>query len=1098
MNNPSPDPTVAAMTMDMLGNVLSRADNPGRLGDYLTEEIRELTGARCVLFIQRLGPATGDGHRVVSVNPVRRSAWAESAPAHRLYEAIHQTPTTQIWSATTDLPLVALLREEGFDLSLSVPLTVGEARVGSMLVLGMPEEKHLASVVNLLDTLATIVALVLRNALFHEKQEQTIAERTTELQASNEALRRNENQVRSLLERSEQAQQALLSLLEDQKRTETALRASEERFRRATAEAPFPIMIHAEDGEVLALSRAWSELSGYSLADIPTTETWMEKAYGPHQADMRKIVTSLYDPTADSAKGEYSITCADGTRRIWDFNSVFLGRLPDGRRTAMSMAADVTERKRAEQALTESEKRYATTLAAVNDGLWEWHVPSGNGYFSPSYFSVLGYADGAFTAHYANWRSLVHPEDIDRVERDLRQSLESGHRFAIDLRMKTGAGAWLWVSTRGNSVERDAQGQVLRMAGTLSDITERKHAEQQLRETRAILQVAMDQSPAGIAIADAPSGALRYVNDAGLLVRGSDRATIVEGVGVAQYVSSWKLLDLDGRPLRTEEVPLARAVMFGETCSREFIIRRSEDDDRVVLARAAPIKDEAGTVAAGMVVFLDITERKQAEHDLQQFFDLVPDMICIADAKGTFLKVNEEWTRVLGYTKEELTAVPFTQFIHPEDRTVTHEESAKEVSGGTTTRFVNRYRAKDGTYRWFEWNATALTERRVIFAAARDITQRRTAEESLRESEQQHRLLIQHLHAGVVVHAPDTHILLANQQASVLLGLTINQMLGKTAIDPDWSFLREDGTPMPLGEFPVNRVLQSQAPLRDQLLGIRQPGTSEQVWVLVNGFPDFDTTGQLRQIVVTFVDITQRRRVEQSLRESLSEKEALLKEVHHRVKNNLQIISSLLRLQAGQIDEPSTAAVLHDMQGRIRSMALLHETLYRSGNLARVDLADYLQTVCTQALRAAARRDSGAVRLGFDLATVLVEATQAVPCGLLINELVSNSLKHAFPGERGGEIRVGLHFVEGGPAPAGAGLPGGTPRPRLRLTVADNGVGLPAGFEFKQLRSLGLQLVSDLSRQLQGKLEIAGAPGGGTVSTVEFPPQTAALPGTKL
>ncbi|MDO9109346.1 MAG: PAS domain S-box protein, partial [Desulfatirhabdiaceae bacterium] len=144
----------------------------------------------------------------------------------------------------------------------------------------------------------------------------------------------------------------------------------------------------------------------------------------------------------------------------------------------------------------------------------------------------------------------------------------------------------------------------------------RKRTEEALRETQAILKAAMDNSQVGIAIGDAPSGALRYVNDSGLLIRGGDRQRVVNGVGIDQYVASWQLLNLDGSPMKTDEVPLARAIMFGETSSREVIIRRTIDDDRIVLANAAPIMDENGKVVAGVVAFMDITERKKLEQAL--------------------------------------------------------------------------------------------------------------------------------------------------------------------------------------------------------------------------------------------------------------------------------------------------------------------------------------------------------------------------------------------------------------------------------------------------------------------------------------------------
>lgn len=225
-------------------------------------------------------------------------------------------------------------------------------------------------------------------------------------------------------------------------------------------------------------------------------------------------------------------------------------------------------------------------------------------------------------------------------------------------------------------------------------------------------------------------------------------------------------------------------------------------------------------------------------------------------------------------------------------------------------------------------------------------------------------------------------------------------------------------------------------------------------------------------------DISERKRSEQLIRDSLHEKEALLKEVHHRVKNNLQVITSLLRLEAGRIDEPATRAVLKNMQTRIRAMALLHETLYRSENFARVDLAAYLRQVATQLFRSHSG-DLGAVRLTLNLAPTSVGIDQAIPCGLTVNELMTNALKHAFPAGRSGELRVNLQADDDG---------------RVHLGVSDDGVGLPPDFVEKQRHSLGLQLVSDLVKQLNATLEI----GPGAAFTVRFYRRAAADPTATL
>jgi signal transduction histidine kinase/DNA-binding response OmpR family regulator len=149
------------------------------------------------------------------------------------------------------------------------------------------------------------------------------------------------------------------------------------------------------------------------------------------------------------------------------------------------------------------------------------------------------------------------------------------------------------------------------------ELAERERAEKELREARTILDAALDHSLAGIAIADAPSGTLRYVNDAGLLISDIDRPTVVNGLGIDQYMASWQLFDLDDRPLKPDEVPLVRAIKFGEKCRGRFIIRRPIDDDRTVLADAAPIKNANGEVVAAIMVFMDISESKRAARLLE-------------------------------------------------------------------------------------------------------------------------------------------------------------------------------------------------------------------------------------------------------------------------------------------------------------------------------------------------------------------------------------------------------------------------------------------------------------------------------------------------
>lgn len=208
--------------------------------------------------------------------------------------------------------------------------------------------------------------------------------------------------------------------------------------------------------------------------------------------------------------------------------------------------------------------------------------------------------------------------------------------------------------------------------------------------------------------------------------------------------------------------------------------------------------------------------------------------------------------------------------------------------------------------------------------------------------------------------------------------------------------------------------------------------------------------------LVVLHDISERKVAEDHLKSALRDKTALLKEVHHRVKNNLQVINSLLRLEAARSAQPDTKTVLGEMQGRIRSMALLHESLYRAGSFAQVDLGAYVKQLSQQAFRSSVGAGGG-VRLALDLASVAVSLDQATPAGLLVNELISNCLKHAFPDGEDGVVSVTLTRHNAF---------------QWRLCVSDTGVGLANDFDVRRAQSLGLQLVSDLATQMDGTLHI--------------------------
>jgi two-component sensor histidine kinase len=228
------------------------------------------------------------------------------------------------------------------------------------------------------------------------------------------------------------------------------------------------------------------------------------------------------------------------------------------------------------------------------------------------------------------------------------------------------------------------------------------------------------------------------------------------------------------------------------------------------------------------------------------------------------------------------------------------------------------------------------------------------------------------------------------------------------------------------------------------------------------------------------LDISRLKEAEERLRISLHEKEVMLKEIHHRVKNNMQVLSSLVSLQADALDNPVMRGLFQDVRDRVRSMALVHEKLYQSESLAAVDFADYTRSLVAFLSRAHGSPETD-VDLKLDLQPTSLSVETAVPCGLLLNELVTNAFKHAFRGRTRGEVTIAL----------GLGTDGW-----VFLRVGDNGVGLPAGLDWRQSGSLGLRLVHLLAGQLNAIVEVrtpapvSGAPptGSGTEFEITFEP----------
>ncbi len=303
-------------------------------------------------------------------------------------------------------------------------------------------------------------------------------------------------------------------------------------------------------------------------------------------------------------------------------------------------------------------------------------------------------------------------------------------------------------------------------------------------------------------------------------------------------------------------------------------------------------------------------------------------------------------------------------------------------------------------------------------------------EKRFHEVEERFRSLFDNANDAIIITDLENKVTSWNKSAERIFGWTKKEMLGENF--------------MPISGGAVTGI---------ETVLTRKDGARIDVSMTIS--PLKNTNQEVVGLSGIFRDITERKRDEEQIKESLKEKEVLLREIHHRVKNNMQIISSLLRLQSESIKDKKSIDMYKDSQNRIVSMSLIHEKLYHSGDIARIDIKEYIRDLVA-GLFESYGVSTGKVALNIKAENVSLGINSAIPCGLIINEIVSNSLKYAFPGDKRGEIKIDLSSIEGN---------------YFQLSIDDNGIGLPKEMDIKKTDSWGLRLVSILAEnQLQGEL----------------------------
>jgi len=551
----------------------------------------------------------------------------------------------------------------------------------------------------------------------------------------------------------------------------------------------------------------------------------------------------------------------------------------------------------------------------------------------------------------------------------------------------------------------------------------------------------------------AASGLMRLINDEEARLNQTNTMLIICLIGACGiYIGASNHL-LFRRTLKSISCLQTGTKIIGSG-NLEYSIEENTDDEIGELCCA--FNEMTGKLGRShKILEVEIAERKRTEEVLQQseeqfrtLANAIPQLCWMANADGWIFWYNQRWYEYTGTTPEQMEGWGWQSAHDPEILPQVLERWKASISSARPFEMVFPLRGSDGVFRPFLTRVMPVGDKdgKIVrwCGTNTDITERIQAEEAKAKLA----ALVESSDDAIISKNLSGTILSWNIGSERLFGYRADEVMGKPVtllIPPEY---QEEEEQILVRMMSGERV--------DHFETVRLAKDGRRIEVSVTASPIIDSQGHIIGASKIVRDITERKQAEERLQASLLEKDVLLKEIHHRVKNNLQVISSLVSLQARGSEDETVREVLKDVSYRVHSMALVHEKLYQSPDLARIDFAEYIRGLLSFLWRAHGAT-AASVRLTFNLEPVPLPVDTAVPCGLILNELAGNALKHAFRGRDEGEVTVSLKNGADG---------------RIRMSVADNGVGLPEGLDWRQANSLGLRLVQMLSRQLDAEVEV--------------------------
>ena len=825
-------------------------------------------------------------------------------------------------------------------------------------------------------------------------------------------------------------------------------------FKLVADKANWDIYWITPEGEFLYANEKASKALGYSQEDLVGEKVWDVDPEFPQEArkahwDTIKEEKIVIFETKHKSK--------DGIMQYVEVCSTYIEI--EGKEFELAFSVDISNRKRAEEALRESEAQLRQIIDLVphfifvkdETGKFEIVNKATAEVFGTTVEDLTGRRDSEFVAT---------EEEMEHFRLDDLEVIRSGKtKFIPEEPITDSENNIRYLQTTKvpftiSGSEKPA------LLGVAVDITNIKLAEEAIRESEEHYRSLIHRIQAAVVVHDADTQIIASNPKAQELLG----LTEDQILGKAAMNSDWKFLGTDGEGLSLEEYPVNQ-VLATQQPLRDFttgIFRPNKSDVVWVLVNADLMLDDKGKIQQVIVTFMDISDRKQAEEALREseeklntLLNATTDVAGLAEVDGTILAANDALAKSLGRKKEELIGKSMFDFLSAE----VAERSRVVLQGIVASKKPLQWE-DDHAGRYFANSVYPILDDngnvKQLALFAKDTSERKQAENKLKESEERFRTIYENAPMSIDSFDKDGRCILWNKECEKIFGWTMEELNSR---DNPLSLFYPD--PHIQKQVIDSILLNPEGVFREWRPMTKDGSELVMLWASFR-LPD-------ETVISMGYDITENRKAEEQIAASLKEKEVLLREIHHRTKNNMQVMISLLKIQSANIEDKQVAEMFKESRDRIKSMSLVHEKLYQSKGLADVDFKGYVKSLVSSIFSSYGASAAGITPI-TETDDVSIGLETAIPCGLIINELVSNSLKYAFPGNKKGEIRVALRSFD---------------EDALVLEVGDNGIGMPEDLDFRNTTSMGLHLVNILSEdQLHGKIELDRA--GGTIFRIRF------------